>query len=109
MTVNVSGLIMIGGKLMEPLLEEIWNDESYLELKAKIMAALRSAADLSTFTDADDILVEHIIDALKNKEYQDNVLDILEDTASGSMVEDLVYGATRFFRRVFNIPDNEES
>jgi len=105
---NKAALLTIAGNLIGPLLEEIWDGKYFEDIKALIVDGLRRAADLTTFTEADDVLVEHIIDALANKEYQDDVLDVIEDATEGSVLKPIVHGATAFFRTLFDIPDNDE-
>ena len=78
------------------------------DIKVLIVDGLRKAANLTTFTEADDVLVEHVIDAIGNKEYQDDVLDVIEDATENSVLKPIVHGATAFFRELFNIPDNDE-
>jgi len=104
---NKAALLRIAGGMIGPLLDQIWDVEYFADIKALFIASLRKAADLTTFTEMDDVLAEDVIDALENKKYQDDILDKLEDATLGSDLEEIVHGTTKFFRKIFNIPDND--
>ncbi len=104
---NFTSAALLAGKMIEPFLTEIWSNEKYESLKATVSEKLRAAADLTDFTEADDVLVEKVIAAANDKVSQDALLDILEDASLNTPFKPIVHNTTCFFRTLFNIPDND--
>jgi hypothetical protein len=106
--ISIELVLMAASQSIKPLLDWIWNEEDFTQLKVTIEAKLRVAADLAQFTEANDILVEDIIDCLNDKEFQDTVLDIIEDAAELTPVAPLIVNAIEFMREKIGVPDGVE-
>lgn len=94
-------------QMLGPVLNAIWKDTYFEAVKGKIESGLRAAADLTKFTEADDILIEDIIDSINDKKHQDAILDIIEDAVEGRSLKKFIEPVTEFLREKLNIPDND--